>query len=246
MTSKISIKNLSLSLRNSVILTNVSVEIPAGEITSLIGPSGSGKSTLLRCLNRLWEPPANAIFLDGQDITTLEVLSLRRRVGMLFQTAALFEGAVTDNIAYGPGLQDQQLPSKKVEALLEMAGLEIDVAQKPAAELSGGQAQRVALARALANQPEVLLLDEPTSALDPAATFRVEETIRHLKESLGLTVVWVSHAIEQVERTADTVLLLVDGEVVETGTPSHLLSGTHHHLTKDFAKGKLASARGES
>ncbi len=245
MAAKISVKNLTLNLgHNAPILTGVSFDVPAGQITSLIGPSGSGKSTLLRCLNRLWEPPPASVFLDGDDITTLEVLALRRRVGMLFQSAALFDGSVAGNVQYGPKLRGQTLPPARVTELLEMAGLPADIAARPANELSGGQAQRVALARALANQPEVLLLDEPTSALDPAATRRVEETILHLRDSLGLTVVWVSHAIEQVERTADQLVLLVDGRVVEQGAAAHLLSGVHHHLTDDFAQGKLASTRG--
>lgn len=240
MTIKISVKNLNLRLNNNpAILTNVSLEIPAGQITSLIGPSGSGKSSLLRCLNRLWEPPSGTIFLEGVDVTTLDVLALRRRVGMLFQSAALFEGTVASNVAYGPGLRGERLSPAQIADLLKMAGLEPALASKPANELSGGQAQRVALARALANQPEVLLLDEPTSALDPAATRRVEETILHLRDTLGLTVVWVSHAIEQVERTADHLVLLVKGSIVESGTPAHLLSGVHHHLTEEFAKGQL-------
>ncbi len=247
MTTKIRVTNLNLSLRNSGnILANVSFDVPAGQITSLIGPSGSGKSTLLRCLNRLWEPPAGSVFLENDDITTLNVLALRRRVGMLFQSAALFDGTVAANIQYGPKLIGQMLPDDRISQLLEMAGLPPDIAARPAAELSGGQAQRVALARALANEPDVLLLDEPTSALDPAATRRVEETILHLRDSLGLTVVWVSHAIEQVERTADRLVLLVDGRIAEVGTPEHLLSGAHHHLTEDFAKGDLESQRGES
>lgn len=125
-----------------------------------------------------------------------------------------------------------------------MAGLPTGMVNKPAGELSGGQAQRVALARTLANQPQVLLLDEPTSALDPMATRRVEETVLHLRDTLGLTVVWVSHAIEQVERTADTVALLVDGKVVEIGSAQHLLSGEHRHLTDDFAKGMLGGEDG--
>ncbi len=158
---------------------------------------------------------------------------------MLFQSAALFEGTVADNITYGPRLAGKSLSGSRTTELLEMAGLEKSFAERPADRLSGGQAQRVALARALANEPEVLLLDEPTSALDPAATHRVEETILHLRKQLGLTVIWVSHAIEQVERTADEVVLLVNGEIVEMGTPDHLLSGSHHHLTEDFAKGKL-------
>ena len=243
MTLKINVKNLHLTLGNhKSILSDVSLKVPAGQITSLIGPSGSGKSTLLRCLNRLWEPPPHTIFLEATDITTINVLALRRRVGMLFQSAALFEGTVAANVAYGPGLQGQKLSAKRIGELLEMAA---HLAQRPAVELSGGQAQRVALARALANQPEVLLLDEPTSALDPAATRRVEETILHLRDTLGLTVVWVSHAIKQVERTADRLVLLVDGSIVEAGTPEHLLSGMHHHLTEDFAEGKLESKRTE-
>jgi ABC-type phosphate transport system ATPase subunit len=240
MSSKLVIKNLTLSLHNnSPILKDISLEIPAGQVTTLIGPSGSGKSSLLRCLNRLWEPPPQSVFLDNADITTLDVLALRRRVGMLFQSAALFEGTVADNITYGPTIQGQPLSSVRIAELMEMAGIDTDLAEKPANELSGGQAQRVALARTLANEPEVLLLDEPTSALDPAATHRVEETILRLRDTLGLTVVWVSHTIEQVQRTADQLVLLVDGAIAETGTPDHLLSGPHRHLTEDFAEGKL-------
>lgn len=245
MTSKFKVTDLTLKLGNNPpILTDVSLDVPPGQITSVIGPSGSGKSTLLRCLNRLWEPLPNTVFLEGQDIIKLDVLALRRRVGMLFQTAALFEGTVADNIRYGPKLCQQFLANDRIAGLLEMAGLSADMAAKPANELSGGQAQRVALARALANEPEVLLLDEPTSALDPAATRRVEETILHLRDTLGLTVVWVSHAIEQVERTADRLVLLVDGRVVESGTAEHLLSGNHPHLTDAFARGELESKRG--
>ncbi len=242
MQPKIRAKQLSLSLNQTNILVDISLEVLAGQIVSVIGPSGSGKSTLLRCFNRLWEPPMRAVFLEGIDITTLDVLNLRQRVGMLFQSATLFEGTVATNIAYGPGLRGQSLTTTRIAELLEMVGLPESVAQKSAQELSGGQAQRVALARTLANEPEVLLLDEPSSALDPAATRRVEETVLHLRDTLGLTVVWVSHAIEQVERVADEVILLVDGKIIETGTPQHLLSGTDHHLTEAFAQGKLESA----
>jgi ABC-type phosphate transport system ATPase subunit len=240
MPAKFEIENLTLSLpHNSPILKNISLEIPNGQITTLIGPSGSGKSSLLRCLNRLWEPPPQSVFLDGTDITTLDVLTLRRRVGMLFQSAALFAGTVAENIIYGPSLQGVSPSTDQITNLLKMAGLEPALAQKPAGELSGGQAQRVALARALANKPEVLLLDEPTSALDPAATYHVEESILRLRDTLGLTVVWVSHTIEQVQRVADQLVLLVDGSIAETGPPDHLLSGPHRHLTEDFAEGKL-------
>ena len=238
--NKFIIQQLSLRLSNgAAILHDISLEIPAGSITAVIGPSGSGKSSLLRCLNRLWEPPPGSIFIDGGDITAMDVLLLRRRVGMLFQTPALFEGTVADNIAYGPALQGRRLASQEIAELLQMAGLDAGLVEKPVDQLSGGQAQRVSLARTLANQPDVLLLDEPTSALDPAATRKIESTIRNLRDTLNLTVLWVSHAFEQVERTADRIVLLVNGRVAETGDAGHLLSGVHHHLIDDFAAGKL-------
>lgn len=242
--AKITLKNLTFYHHNSPsILSDVSFDVPAGKITAVIGPSGSGKSTLLRCLNRLWELPPENVFLDGVDITTLEVLDLRRRVGMVFQSAALFAGSVADNVSYGPHLRGRTLSADQIALLLNMVGLDESFAPKPAGDLSGGEAQRVALARTLANEPEVLLLDEPTSALDPAATRHVEETILHLRNTLSLTVVWVSHAVDQIVRIADLVVLLVDGKVAETGTPQHLLSGDHHHLTGDFAAGKLMAKR---
>lgn len=240
MPTKCSIQHLNLVLPNGAdLLHDISLEIPDGRVTAVIGPSGSGKSTLLRCLNRLWEPPSGTVFLDGGDITSMDVLSLRRRVGMLFQTAALFDGSVADNIAYGPALHGHDLTAARIAELLEMAGLAGDMADQPVDRLSGGQAQRMALARVLANQPEVLLLDEPTSALDPSATRKVEDSILRLRDRLGLTVVWVSHAFSQVERTADRIVLLVEGRVAEAGDARHLLSGDHHHLIDDFAAGKL-------
>ena len=237
--SKFDLKDLTLTLPgNAPILHNINLDILAGQVICLVGPSGSGKSTLLRCLNRLWEPPVGTVFMDGVDITILDVLALRRRVGMLFQSSALFDGTVADNVAYGPALQDKTISLARVESLLEMAGLSGDMASKSAGELSGGEAQRVALARAMANEPEALLLDEPTSSLDPAATRQVEETVMGLCQSLGLTVVWVSHSIEQVARIADKMALLVDGKLAETGRPEHLIS-SGHHLTEVFAAGHL-------
>jgi putative ABC transport system ATP-binding protein len=146
---------------------------------------------------------------------------------------------VADNIAYGPGLQGRRLSEAQTADLLRMADLETAMADKPVDRLSGGQAQRVSLARTLANRPDVVLLDEPTSALDPAATRRIENTIQRLRDRLGLTVLWVSHDFEQVARTADRIVLLVDGRVAEAGDARHLLSGAHHHLIDDFAAGRL-------
>jgi ABC-type phosphate transport system ATPase subunit len=226
--AKFRIENLTKTSEAGInILNGINVEIPKGMIVGVIGPSGSGKSTMLRALNRLWEPPKGTVFLDGQDITDLDVVSLRRKVGMLFQLPALFEGSVADNIRYGPRLRGKKLSDSEVSKLLKLADLDSSVANKPGTELSVGQAQRVALARTLANEPEVLLLDEPTSALDPISTQHIEDCIVKLKKQRGMTTVIVSHSIKQIQRIADVVCLLVDGEIVEVLKPDELSEAKH-------------------
>jgi ABC-type phosphate transport system ATPase subunit len=222
------------------VLDQLSIDFFDKKINALIGPSGCGKSTLLRCLNRLTEPPRESVLLDGEDITQIPPLALRQRVTMVMQSASMFDGTVGDNINFGPTLRQTPLTKAEIESLLEQVHLDTSIIDKDATELSGGQAQRVSIARSLANKPEVLLLDEPTSALDPAATRKVEQTLQELRDALGLTIILVSHSIEQVQRIADVSALLLDGKVVESGTPEHLLSGAHQHLTESFAKGELA------
>ncbi|KAF9616255.1 hypothetical protein IFM89_029031 [Coptis chinensis] len=209
------------------ILRGVSVDIPKGMIIGVIGPSGSGKSTLLRALNRLWEPPLDTVFFDGKDICDLDVLKLRRKVGMLFQLPVLFEGTVADNIRYGPQLRDEKIPDIEVSRLLNLVDLDSSFTTKNGNELSVGQAQRVALARTLANDPEVLLLDEPTSALDPISTQNIEDAIVMLKKRSELTTIIVSHSVKQIQRIADIVCLLVDGEIVEVLKPVQLSEAKH-------------------
>ncbi|KAK8595359.1 hypothetical protein V6N13_016734 [Hibiscus sabdariffa] len=215
------------------ILNGINVGIPKGMIVGIIGPSGSGKSTLLRSLNRLWEPPSDTVFLDGRDIVDLDVLGLRRKVGMLFQLPALFQGTVADNIRYGPNLRGKKLSDVEVSKLLTLADLDSSFLSKTGGELSVGQAQRVALARTLANEPEVLLLDEPTSALDPISTQNIEDVIVKLKKKRGMTVVMVSHSIKQIQRVADMVCLLVNGEIVEVLKPEEL-SEAKHPMAQSF------------
>ena len=237
--NRFQIKNLSLQRNGRSILNNVDLTIAAGEIVCLLGPSGSGKSSLLRCLNRLTEPPANTIFMDEQDITQMDVLALRRQVGMVFQTPALFPGTVAENIAYGPNLDKRPLSTTEIESLLQLADLPPDYASRPVTELSGGEAQRVSLARTLANKPQTLLLDEPTGALDPAARRHIWETIAKLRDELGLTVLWVTHYMEEVSQVADRVYLLVNGRIADEGTPEHLLRPDSNHITAEFAAGLL-------
>jgi ABC-type methionine transport system ATPase subunit len=239
MGSAITIKRLALRRNQQLVLDGATVEIGSGEIVCLLGPSGSGKSSLLRCINRLTEPPAGSVFVAGQDVTTMDVLALRRRVGMVFQQVALFPGTVADNVAYGAMLQKRPLPPPAITRLLALADLPANFAEQDSQALSGGQAQRVAIARALATEPAVLLLDEPTSALDPAATRRIEETMLKLRQTLGLTVLWVTHNPEQARRIADRIYLLVQGQVVDEGHPNHLFRPGSRHLAAAFAAGEL-------
>ncbi|CAI9283677.1 unnamed protein product [Lactuca saligna] len=231
--AKIEVKNLwRFSDKGVSILQNVSLDIPSGKIIGIIGPSGSGKSTLLRALNRLWEPASGTVFLDGKDITGLDVLQLRRKVGMLFQLPVLFEGTVADNIRYGPQLKGKKLSDQEVYKLLTFADLDSSFFNKHGNELSVGQAQRVALARTLANEPEVLLLDEPTSALDPISTQNIEDLMMKLKSSKGMTIVMVSHSIKQIQRIADVVCVLVGGEIVEVVNSDKLSEAKHPMATR--------------
>ena len=190
------------------ILRGVTFAVQAGEVFSVVGPSGAGKSTLLRTINRLVESTAGNIFLDGAPIEEINPLELRRRIGMVFQLPALFGDTVEDAVLYGVRLAGKRAD---VERLLGLAGLAPSLASRNPQSLSVGQQQRVSIARALALEPEVLLMDEPTSALDQVARQRIEDLIGQLNKELGLTIVVVSHALDQVERIADRVVLLIDG-----------------------------------
>ena len=181
--------------------------------------------------------------LDGSDIAAMDVLGLRSRVAMVMQSATMFTGSIAENLAFGPRSLAQDIDRPRMVELLELVSLDTSLLDKDAQSLSGGQAQRVSIARALANKPEVLLLDEPTSALDPAATRTIESSLKRLRDELAMTIVLVSHSMEQVERIADTSALMLDGKIIEAGTPEHLLSGIHHHWTEQFAKGELSSQK---
>ena len=182
--------------------------MPGGSITAVVGPSGAGKSTLLRAINRLIEPTAGEVYLDGKPTSGMDPLDLRRRVGMVFQLPALFGETVEEATLYGARLAGKDADAGR---LLEMAGLDATFKDKAPQALSVGEQQRVSIARTLALEPEALLMDEPTSALDEAARRRIEDLIRELNASLGLTLVVVSHDLDQVERVADRVVVLVRG-----------------------------------
>jgi putative ABC transport system ATP-binding protein len=228
------------------ILTDVSFAVRAHHVFTVLGPSGAGKSTLLRVVNRLIEPSEGRVLLDGASAMDLPVQVLRRRVGMVFQAAALFDGTVMDNVLYGPRLQGELMGQadgarERASELLHRVGLPDDFCDKPASELSGGEAQRVCLARALANGPEVLLLDEPTASLDPTAARHVEELLARLADETDLTFLFVTHDLRQARRIGDRGLLLVDGRVVEEGPLPDLLDDPDSEVTQLFVDGRLGS-----
>ncbi|HUZ04068.1 MAG TPA: phosphate ABC transporter ATP-binding protein [Acidobacteriaceae bacterium] len=211
------------------LVQDIAFQLERGQVLAILGPSGAGKTTLLRMLNRLDEPTAGRILLNGQDTRTLPTQELRRHIGMVMQRAYLFPGTITANIRYGPAQRGEWLQEAQVEALLEQVGLP-ETASRDVQTLSGGEAQRVAIARALANNPEVLLLDEPTSALDDAAKQSVERLLASIVHARHLTCVWVTHDRAQARRVADCVLLLEAGRATAFGTPEELLDAPEGSL----------------
>jgi putative ABC transport system ATP-binding protein len=242
------------------ILDDVSLQVRRGTLFTVLGPSGSGKSTLLRCVNRLTEPDAGRVTLDGRPTTDLPMPELRRRVGMVFQTAALFEGTVLDNVLYGPRLRASgrrgpaglagkpPAPDQEAQAaeLLARVGLPAEFLPQPASDLSGGEAQRVSVARALANDPEVMLLDEPASALDPTASHLIQDLLLRLAAETDLTFVFVTHDLGQARRIGDHGLLLVDGRVVEGGPLPDFLDDPAAEVTRSFVEGRLLNGAGSA
>jgi len=208
---KIEVRGLRYEAGGTEILAGVEALVPAEEVTAVVGPSGAGKSTLLRAINRLIEPSSGEVYLDGEPTGSLDPLELRRRVGMVFQIPALFGSSVEEAVLYGARLAGRSADPVR---LLEVVGLDPSMSGCAPETLSVGQQQRVSIARALALEPEALLLDEPTSALDEAARRKVEDLVRDLNARLGLTMVFVSHDLSQVERVADRVVLLADGKRV--------------------------------
>jgi ABC-type methionine transport system ATPase subunit len=229
-----------LDLRYAVggveILKGVNACFPEGEITCVVGPSGAGKSTLLRAVNRLIEPTAGEVYLDGSPTSGMDPLLLRRRVGMVFQLPALFGASVEGAILYGARLAGKD---SDAERLLEMVGLDPLYGKKDPQTLSVGQQQRVSIARALALEPEVLLMDEPTSALDEAARRTIEDLIRELNARLEFTIVLVSHALDQVERVADRVVLLATGRREGEWSKEEFFSGECGERARLFISGRL-------
>jgi ABC-type methionine transport system ATPase subunit len=233
---KVRISDVWYAVGGTKILKGVTATVAAGEVVCIVGPSGAGKSTLLRTINRLVEPISGEVFLDEIPTSEMDPLELRRRMGMVFQLPALFGETVADAVLYGLRLIGR---SADVGRLLASVGLDPTLADRDPQSLSVGQQQRVSIARALALEPEVLLMDEPTSGLDLAARQRIEDLIGGLVERLNLTVVLVSHALDQVERVADRVLLLLDGRSEGEWRREEFFSGKTGEQARRFIAGEV-------
>jgi putative ABC transport system ATP-binding protein len=211
---------VSYSRSGKLVLRDLTARLPVGA-SSIVGPSGSGKSTLLRLLNRLADPDKGRVVYEGKDVRERDPLELRREVSLVPQLPALIDGTVHDNVAYGPRLAGHSFDA---HSCLELAGLDPAFEDRDAAKLSVGEQQRVMLARALALDPRVLLLDEPTSALDRSARDAVEATLQNLRAGTAISIVVVTHDMEQARRLADYVVRIESGAVIAQGLAEQVLS----------------------
>jgi phosphate transport system ATP-binding protein len=247
---KIAAKNLSFFYGDVQALTNVSLNIPVNRVTAFIGPSGCGKSTFLRCLNRMNDMIEQTriqgdVLLDGLDIyrAGMDVVHLRKQVGMVFQKSNPFPKSIFENVAYGPRLDGMRNRSKLheiVEHSLRRAALWDEVKERlndSALRLSGGQQQRLCIARALATDPDVLLMDEPASALDPASTARIEDLIFELRDRY--TIVIVTHNMQQAARVSDQTAFFYEGRLIEVGPTKQLFTAPQQKQTEDYITGRF-------
>ncbi len=248
--TKIHVKNLDFFYGKLQGLKRICLEIPAKRVTALIGPSGCGKSTLLRVLNRMYDlypdqRAAGEVTMDGENLLAphIDIMHLRERIGMVFQTATPFALSIYDNVAFGMRLHEKLSRGelkRRVEDCLTRSGLWPEVKDRltaPALGLSGGQQQRLCIARMIAMRPEVLLLDEPTSALDPMNTAKVEDLIDALKHDF--TIVIVTHSMQQAARCADQVAFMYLGEMIETGSAEQIFVKPRSKHTEAYIAGRF-------
>jgi phosphate transport system ATP-binding protein len=251
MVDKIVVENLSIQYADGTeSLRNISLGIREKAVTVLFGPAGGGKSTLLRCLNRLNDltevkTSVGRILIDGQNILdpNVDVIALRRKVGMVFARPVVLPMSIRQNLTYGLELAGEKRRAKLDEAVersLKLAAIWEEVKDRlddPAIALSGGQQQRVCLARVLALQPEIILLDEPTSGLDPISTGKVEAALQELKKEY--TIILVPHSVQQAGRTADYAAFFLQGELVEYGVGKSIFTTPKEKRTEDYVTGRF-------
>ena len=247
----ISVRSCDMFYGDNQALENVSLDISHNSVTAMIGPSGCGKSTFLRCLNRMNDTIESAkvsgkILLDGQDIyaKNTDVVSLRARVGMVFQKPNPFPKSIYENVAYGPRIHGLATSRNEMDDIvynsLERAGLLDEVRdrlEEPGTGLSGGQQQRLCIARTIAVNPEVILMDEPCSALDPIATAKIEHLIEELSENYAIVI--VTHSMHQAARVSQRTAYFHLGRLVEVDKTDKIFTNPGHRLTEDYVTGRF-------
>ncbi len=248
--NKFEVKKLDFWYDRNQALFDIALAIPERSVVALIGPSGCGKSTFLRCLNRMNDliegtRLTGAVLLEGQDVYRrgIDLVDLRRRVGMVFQKSNPFPKSIFENVVFGcrvAGIRDKAFLAETAERCLRQAALWEEVKDRlhrSALDLSGGQQQRLCIARALATDPEVLLMDEPASALDPAATARIEDQIFELKQNY--TIVIVTHNMQQAARVSDLTAFFFQGRLIEVGPTEQIYTRPLVKQTEDYITGRF-------
>ena len=247
---KVKVKDLSLRYGTNLALKSISMDIPEKMVTAFIGPSGCGKSTFLRTLNRMNDLIDNVsiegeVHIDNINIydKNIDVVNLRKKVGMIFQKSNPFAKSVYDNIAFGPrinGISKKHILDEIVERSLKQAAIWDEVKDRlfnSALSLSGGQQQRICIARSLAVNPEIILMDEPASALDPISTAKIEELIHELKKEY--TIIIVTHNMQQAARTSDLTALFYLGDLIEMNKTEIIFSNPAKKQTEDYISGRF-------
>ncbi len=247
---KIEVKDLSLYYGEKKALKEISMQIPANKVTALIGPSGCGKSTFLRCINRMNDliPDVKItgnMLVEGVDIydKNVDVVNIRKKIGMVFQKSNPFPKSIYENIAYGPkinGIKDKTQLDEIVEVSLRQAAIWDELKDRlddSAMGLSGGQQQRLCIARTLAVSPDIILMDEPASALDPISTSKIEELVHELKEQY--TIIIVTHNMQQAARTSDHTAFFYMGELIEMGKTNTIFTKPEKKQTEDYITGRF-------
>jgi phosphate transport system ATP-binding protein len=247
---KIQVKDLSLYYGEKKALKEISMQIPANKVTALIGPSGCGKSTFLRCINRMNDlipsvKITGEMLVEGIDIydKNVDVVNIRKKIGMVFQKSNPFPKSIYENVAYGPkinGIKDKTQLDEIVETSLRQAAIWEELKDRlddSALGLSGGQQQRLCIARTLAVSPDIILMDEPASALDPISTSKIEELVHQLKENY--TIIIVTHNMQQAARTSDYTAFFYMGELIEMGKTKELFTKPVQKQTEDYITGRF-------
>ncbi|MFV5686216.1 phosphate ABC transporter ATP-binding protein PstB [Flavobacterium sp. GB2R13] len=247
---KIQVNDLSLYYGEKKALKEISMHIPANKVTALIGPSGCGKSTFLRCINRMNDlipdvTITGSMLVEGVDIYNkdVDVVNIRKKIGMVFQKSNPFPKSIYENITYGPkinGIKDKTQLDEIVETSLKQAAIWEEVKDRlgdSALGLSGGQQQRLCIARTLAVSPDIILMDEPASALDPISTSKIEELVHELKEQY--TIIIVTHNMQQAARTSDYTAFFYMGELIEIGKTNAIFTKPEQKQTEDYITGRF-------